>query len=71
MPLMQGRSKAAKSANIRRLRKEGYLQDQAVAIAIALGKKKKKKPWEKDKKVSKKAGLKKKAAKRLRERMLK
>lgn len=35
MPLSKGRSKKAVSTNIRRLRREGKPQDQAVAIALS------------------------------------
>lgn len=35
MPLIRGKSKRAISENIRRLRKEGYKQDQAIAIAMS------------------------------------
>lgn len=34
MPLSKGRSRGAVSKNIKTLKKEGYKQDQAVAIAL-------------------------------------
>lgn len=46
MPLSKGRSNKAVSRNIRRLKKEGYKQSQAVAIAMkkaGRGRKKRKK----------------------------
>ena len=35
MPLMKGKSKVARESNIRRLIKESYPQDEAVAIAYS------------------------------------
>ena len=34
MPMMEGKSKKAVSSNIRKMKKEGYPQKQAVAIAL-------------------------------------
>jgi len=53
MPLKKGRSDAAVSSNISKLRHEGYPQDQAVAIAMSEAGRSKKK-----KKKRKKTGLK-------------
>jgi len=43
MPLNPGKSKEAISSNIRKLRGEGYPQDQAVAIAMNKAGRRKKK----------------------------
>lgn len=42
MPLKRGKSKKTLGENIRKLRKEGYKQEQAIAIAMNKAKKKKK-----------------------------
>lgn len=41
MPLKKGSSKQAVSANVKKLKSEGYPQKQAVAIALDKAKKKK------------------------------
>jgi uncharacterized protein YdaT len=59
MPMKKGKSQKAISANIGRLRREGYPEKQAVAIAMSEAGMSKKKPKSKSKGKSKGTGKKK------------
>lgn len=52
MPLTPGKSKKAITANIKKLKGEGYSQSQAVAIAMSTSKQSKKRPSKKKRRMT-------------------